>query len=177
MKKSKLFLFLLVIVLITSIVFGCSKDSESLGKDNIEAFLNEKVKLYEKRDKIINIINSERDNTLPLGEEAAIKSDEDILNKELSHIRKLLTKREYERLIANRKLIELDILSGKYDKIEIKDIDYKKISEDKEKLVYQLEYKEKLYLEGELREERSNKGEFTIDKGKDKYLISYIKEI
>lgn len=181
MKSNKKVLFTMILVLIISVVFGCSDDSSLVPKNNIDTFLDKKSELYDKREDIINAFESdtkELEVLPPEGKEAddgyIMSVHGENLGEVLKDIRELLTEDEYERLLYNRYLIDQEMLEDKYDKSEVKDIEYEKVSEDEERIVYSVKYTENLYFEGELKEEKKIENEFTLEKVDDKWLISRI---
>lgn len=54
MKTNKRILFSVVLVLIISLTFGCSNNSSSVPKKNIEEFLNKKSELYEEQKSLVD---------------------------------------------------------------------------------------------------------------------------
>lgn len=179
MKVNKKIWFFMTLALISILGFGCSKDSSSIQKENIDKFLKEEAGLYERQEEIVGAF--ETSDTMSLEEKDDDLQAENPQNKKLEEILKdvkdLLTEKEYERLMANRYLIGNDLLEGNYDKSEIKDIDYDLVSEDKEKVVYLVQYTEELYFENDLNEEKSYIDEFTLEKIDKKWLISRIEPI
>lgn len=159
MKRNKKVLFSVVLVLIVVLSFSCSNDN-SLGPEKIiDEFLNEKSELYDKKDEII------------------IKSGEEYLNEVneiLKEVKVLLTEKEYERLLANRYLMDTNLVNEIYDKAEIKNIEYEKVSEDTAEAVYLIKYTENLYFKDELKEEINHSNKFYLEKIDDKWLISHI---
>ena len=176
MKLNKTILFSIILVLILTLVSACTNNNDSLAKENIEEFLNRKSDLYDKRNEIIYSM------TLPLNPEEEEIEDErpkvEIFDDAFKDLKELLTEDEYKRLMANMYLIDLEFIdieeNYNYDKSEIEDIDYEKISDDEEKMVYKVKYTEKLYSKDELKEERQIENEFTLEKIDDDWLISYI---
>ncbi len=178
MRVNKKVIFSIALSLIALLGSGCSGDKNSNPEKNIDEFLNGKSDLYVKKEEIVSVFESA--GTLEIEEkesdQGTIESEEG-LNELLKELKALLTEREYERLIANRYLIDADLLGGKYDSSEIKDIEYEKLSENEEEIVYKVKYTENLYFENELKEEKSRTNEFTLEKTDNKWLISHIDEI
>lgn len=161
MKINKRILFSVVLVLIISLTFGCSNNGSSVPKENIEEFLNKKSELYEEQKALVDSFYEQYKE---------VKLDEI-----LKDIKKLLTEKEYERLISKRYIIDEDLIKENYDKSEIKDIEYEKVSENEEKVIYAVKYTEKLYSKKELKLEKIHENEFTLEKIDNNWLISYIK--
>ena len=161
MEINKRILFSVVLVLIISLTFGYSNNGSSVPKENIEEFLNKKSELYEEQK--------------ALGDSFYEQYKEVKLDEILKDIKKLLTEKEYERLISKRYIIDEDLIKENYDKSEIKDIEYEKVSENEEKVIYAVKYTEKLYCKKELKLEKIHENEFTLEKIDNNWLISYIK--
>lgn len=171
----------MVLFLIISVVFACSSDSSSVPKNNINTFLDEKSELYDKREDIIKAFESDTKKLEILPPEGKETDDGYImsvhgekLGQVLKDIRELLTEDEYERLMYNRYLIDKEMLEDICDKSEVKDIEYEKVSEDEERIVYYVKYTENLYFKDKLKEEKKIENEFTLEKADNKWLISRI---
>lgn len=160
MEINKRILFSVVLVLIISLTFGYSNNGSSVPKENIEEFLNKKSELYEEQKALVDSFYEQYKE---------VKVDEI-----LKDIKKLLTEKEYERLISKRYIIDEDLIKENYDKSEIKDIEYEKVSENEEKVIYAVKYTEKLYCKKELKLEKIHENEFTLEKIDNNWLISYI---
>lgn len=176
MKGNKKFIFSIVLSLIVLLGFGCRGDENLIPEKNIDDFLNEKSDLYIKKEEIVSVFENADTLEIEESDKGAIESEEG-LNKLLKEVKALLTEKEYERLIANRYLVDADLLGEKYDRSEIKDVKYEKLSESEEKIVYKVKYTENLYFENELKEEKNRTNEFTLEKIDNKWFISHIDEI
>ena len=122
----------------------------------IDEFLHKKAELYDKKDEI-------------LGENYFNEVDEI-----LKEVKVLLTEKEYERLLANRYIVDHDLVNEVYDRSEIKNIEYEKISEDKTSAKYVVRYNENLYFENELKQEKENTEKFYLEKIDDRWAITFI---
>lgn len=178
MRVNKKVILSIALSLIALLGSGCSGDKNSNPEKNIDEFLNGKSDLYAKKEEIISVF--ENADTLEVEEKendkVAIESEKGI-NELLKEVKALLTEREYERLIANRYLIDADLLGGKYDRSEIKDVKYEILSESEDEVIYKVKYSENLYFENELKEEKNQTNEFALEKIDNEWLISHIDEI
>src|SRR5699024_8965796 len=104
MKK----LLLLLLVLLV----GCTHASEE--QQVIEEFLSLKSDLYQHQEEVMKTMSTTND--LEKSEK-----NEDVF----SEIKSKVDEDAFERLLANRMIIDEPLLSGKYDKSEIKDIKIK----------------------------------------------------
>lgn len=156
MKKSKKVIFAVVLVLIVALSFGCSSDSSFGPEETIEEFLNKEAELYDKKDEI-------------LGENYLNEVDEI-----LKEVKVLLTEKEYERLLANRYLVDQDLVNESYNRAEVEKIEYEMVSEDKTEALYTVKYTKNLYFEDELKEEKDHTIQFLLEKIDNKWLISRI---
>ncbi len=156
MKRKNKVLFVIVLVLIISLSFGCNSNNNFGPEKTIEEFLNKEAELYDKKDEI-------------LGENYLNEVDEI-----LKEVKVLLTEKEYERLLANRFLVDHDLVNEIYDKAEVKKIEYEMVSEDMTEALYKVNYTKNLYFEDELKEEENHTKQFYLEKKDDKWLISRI---
>lgn len=156
MSRNKKVLFSMVLVLIVALLISCSNDKSLSPKETIDEFLNKKAELYDYKDEI-------------LGENYLNEVDE-ILKK----VKMLLTEKEYERLLANRYLVDYNLTNEIYDKAEIKNIEYEKISEDKTEAIYTVRYSENLYFDNELKQEIENTDKFYLEKIDNKWFITFL---
>ena len=156
MKRKNKVLFAMVLVLIVALSFGCSSKNSFGPEKTIEEFLNNEAKLYDKKDEILS--------------ENYLNEVDEILNE----VKVLLTEKEYERLLANRYLVDHDIVNESYDKAEVKKIEYEMVSSDTTEAIYKVKYTKNLYFEDKLKEEENHIIQFYLEKTDDKWLISRI---
>ena len=173
MKRNTTILFSMILVFLVTLTMGCSNDSDSVSKKNIEKFLNNKSKLYEEQEAIVK--NPYSLDTIENEDMTNLQTENSALHEILNDIKDLLTEKEYSRIVANRYLIDEDLMHKNYDKSEIKAIRYKQISKDEKKIIYSVEYTERLYSAGQLKLEKESHSEFTLKKIKNDWLISYIR--
>ena len=173
MKRNTTILFSMILVFLVTLTMGCSNDSDSVSKKNIEKFLNNKSKLYEEQEAIVN--NPYSLDTIENEDMTNLQTENSVLHEILNDIKDLLTEKEYSRIVANRYLIDEDLMHKNYDKSEIKAIKYKPISKDEEKIIYSVEYTERLYSTGQLKLEKESHSEFTLKKINNDWLIAYIR--
>ena len=181
MKINKRWVLLIVPVLIIVLIFRCTKDNSSVAKENIEEFLNKKSELYDKKNEIVNILNTAPVLPLEPEEDESFISDikwEENYNEIFKDVKVLLTEKAYEKLSRNRYFLDVDLIDAsmedKYDKSEIKEIEYEKISEGGEEIIYTVKYIENLYSKDELKLEIFHEDEFTLKNIDGKWLISRI---
>lgn len=117
MKRNKKVLLPVILVLTAVLSFGCTNYSSSAPGKVINEFLNKKADLYDNKDEIVSVL-----------------IEEEKINEELKDIRMLLTEKEYERLMANRYIVDNNLVNESYDKAEIKKIKYEEVSKDTKKL-------------------------------------------
>lgn len=151
---------------------GCSNDSNSVSKKNIEKFLNNKSKLYEEQEAIVDNLYSL--DKIENEDMTNLQTGNSALHEILKDIKDLLTEEEYKRIVSNRYLIDEDLAHKNYDKSEIKAIRYKQILKDEKKIIYSVEYTERLYSTGQLKLEKESHSEFTLERINNDWLISYI---
>ena len=173
MKTNTTIVFSMILVLFVTLTIGCSNHSNSVSKKNIEKFLNNKSKLYEEQEAIVN--NPYSLEIIENEDMTNLQTENSALHEILNDIKDVLTEKEYNRLVANRYLIDEDLIHKNYDKSEIKAISYKPISKDEKKIIYSVEYTERLYSAGQLKLEKEIHSEFTLKKTNNDWLISYIR--
>ncbi len=179
-KYIKVFLSISLTLLLV-LLLACSNDNSSIAKKNIEEFLNNKSALYDKKDKLISILDGAPIIPLELEDGKDYRPDiqwEKSINETFKDVKILLSEKAYDKLSRNRYFLDTDLIDAlredKYDKSEIGDIEYEKLSESDEEIVYSVKYIEKLYLEGKIKKEENHMGKFTLEKIDNKWLISRI---
>lgn len=177
MKFNKKIISILVLILALVIGLMYINSNSSSPEKTIETFLQEKSNLYEEKEEIIDAIKIAGDMMAifePTTKNQNIESSDENLNEILKDIRILLTEREFERLTANRYLLNDNLLIENYTRSDIENIEYEKISEYKERAIYEVKYTEKLYYENEFKLEENHKYKFTLQKIGSQWIISHI---
>ena len=156
MRINNKVIFFTILVLTVALLISCNNEKSLSPKETIDEFLIKKAELYDYKEAI-------------LGENYLNEVDEI-----LKEVKVFLTEKEYERLVANRYLVDQDLTSEDYDKAEIKNVEYQKISEDKTEAIYTVRYSESLYFDNELKQEKENANKFYLEKIDDKWYIKFI---
>lgn len=157
----KLLLFLLVMLV------GCShvnKEQQVIGE-----FLSLKSELYQHQEEVADLME-----TMPMTDD--FKQD-DRNEHVLSNIKSKVDEEAFERLLANRMIIDESLMSGKYDKSEIHDTKITSIDSEEDNAVYYVTYREDLFKGGQKRTSQNKKFGFTLVKRDGQWKIFDIRPI
>lgn len=139
-------------------VFTSTNDS---AQKIVDEFLAAKVNLYDRKDEIDAALNSPDTATL-----------ENNINTLLQNIRILFTEKEYQRLIANRSILDEDLKNELYVKMEISNLKYELISESADTTSYKVTYTKRLFSKDELKLQQEHTSNFVLNKIEGQWLIS-----